>query len=334
MNGLLGIDTGGTKCETLLVQDSGEVMGWGRSDGNDPGSRLSAKGGIGRSPETVSRALVQALGNHRFNDLQVMSIRNFRKTWVIPSTVADTIRWHTTSEWKAALALAGVDYGIVALAGTGAVVYAQTRQGRRRYFDGLGPVLGDCGGGYQIGLQGLRAAAKASLHPRHQTSLADAINHTFLGKNGGLVNDDLVDFMAYRDRATIAAAARSVDAEARAGDPVASRILQAQAGELAETVRDAVDQFHMRDDEYTLVATGGVLLSSAIYRDAFFRAVHRFAPNLTPYCSDLPPVAGLIMVMLNKIHGSNAAEPARIFLQSARNYFAKIAKQKKDKGQH
>ena len=327
MKGLLGIDTGGTKCEALLIRDSGEVLGWGRSTWRDPGSG-SAKGGGGRSPETVSLAVCQALGDLHFDELHVMAIKGFRHHQVVPAAAADKILWRSTTEWAAALSLAGVATGVVALAGTGAVVYAESRDGRLGHFDGLGPVLGDSGGGYQIGLQGIRAAAKASLHPRHRTSLTLAINHALLGKNGILNNDDLVDFMAYRDRAKVAAAAHCVDTEARAGDPVAIRILQQQAGELAETVRDAVDQLQMQDDDYTLVATGGVLRSSPIYRDAFFQAVQRFAPKLKPYCSDLPAAAGLVMVELLKMHGHDAAGPAARFLQSAREFFTKTENNK------
>lgn len=52
--------------------------------------------------------------------------------------------------------------GIVLSAGTGAIAFGRDEFGERYYADGWGPLLGDEGGGYWIGLEALRAICRAA----------------------------------------------------------------------------------------------------------------------------------------------------------------------------
>jgi N-acetylglucosamine kinase-like BadF-type ATPase len=50
--------------------------------------------------------------------------------------------------------------GIAAIAGTGAIVLGRNHEGLERHADGLGPLIGDRGGGFQLGLDAIRLALR------------------------------------------------------------------------------------------------------------------------------------------------------------------------------
>lgn len=128
--------------------------------------------------------------------------------------------------------------GTVVCAGTGSIVLSIDESGATKGADGWGPVLGDRGSAYAIGLAGLRAAAAAIDGAAPQTSLAADVRR----KLGGDVSIAALQRF-YRDGSTsipsIAAFALDVAAAADAGDGVAHGIVQDAAVDLAETIAAA-----------------------------------------------------------------------------------------------
>ncbi|MFB6610848.1 N-acetylglucosamine kinase [Agromyces sp. NPDC056379] len=126
--------------------------------------------------------------------------------------------------------------GTVLSAGTGSIVLAIAADGRPKSVDGWGPILGDRGSAYAIGLAGMRAASAAvdGAGPitALSTDLADALGGTSLAA--------LQRF--YRSESTVVAVssfALRVAAASEAGDGVATEILRAAAADLADTVSAA-----------------------------------------------------------------------------------------------
>ena len=293
MRCILGVDAGGTKCDALLVRDDGTALSWGHCSVINPCSGRSASGS-GRSSRSVSYAVREAIGDIRFEELHITGLSGILPFGFVRDEPSARIILHSITEQTAALTLAGETAGVVALAGTGALVYGRTRDGRSLRLDGLGPMLGDYGGGYQIGARAVRAAAKSNWHPRHQTSLAGAVGRR-LGVNphDPLGAHFLIEYMhGDRDRAEIAILATLVSAEAEAGDRIAREILEGAADDLADTLRDLVDRLQMEPDPYALVGTGGIITNSRIYWDRFCKRALEYAPNLRPAISDLPAVVG------------------------------------------
>ncbi|MBI2440301.1 MAG: hypothetical protein HYV35_02905, partial [Lentisphaerae bacterium] len=149
---------------------------------------LAARGALGRYvPEPLAIASLQP---RYFAKLSTnVFISSFRKLayrlglptrWTIVGQVRHTLE-HSLGipiraiilmkEDEAAMALAGEPYGLVVLAGTGSFVHGKTHDGRELHLDGIGPVLGDTGSAYFIGLMALRAAAKSDWHLRFHTTL-------------------------------------------------------------------------------------------------------------------------------------------------------------------
>jgi N-acetylglucosamine kinase-like BadF-type ATPase len=295
---VLAVDTGGTKCDALLARDDGTAVAWGHCDLFDP---MSGRGrsGSGRTVRSISRALQPVLKKIDCDELHVIGIKS-SPFWAVPEGKVGRIIPHRGDEPGAALALAGEPYGIVALAGTGSFVHGVTRDGRSLHLDGLGPMLGDFGSGYEIGAAAIRAAVKAAWHPRHQTSLADVLAKRFGADPRDPISVGiLIEYMhGNPDRGEIASLAAMVNQEAAAGDGVARAILERAADNLAETLRDVVDRLKIADEEYPLVGAGGVILHSRIYWDHLCSLARQVAPRLRPVVCDPPAVAGIALLVL------------------------------------
>ncbi len=273
---VLAVDPGGSKCEALLVRRDGTALRF---------RRVARPGISGRSPAIV-RATIRPL------------LRGRRPREVLYASVGKYYPWRgpvrPLVEADAALALAGVKTGVVAIAGTGARITAYLNDGRRVTLDGLGPVLGDRGGGHQIGRQALRAAVRALQHPRHATRLAQMIPRA-LGLRPPTIPRLIQFSLLPHDRSVLAALAAVVDEAARAGDAVAVRLLKQAAGDLADTVRDLVEMTGLARQSYRLIGVGSVVAKSDIYWREFCRRTRRFAPRLEPCRPTLPPVVGVAL---------------------------------------
>lgn len=326
MRCVLALDQGGSKCEAALFRDDGELLGWGRAQ---------QIGSSGRSVALAVEAVRQALAGFSIDELHVINLlQDFSSIHEIgiPKTCRITVS--RVSEHDGAFALVGEEYGIVVVAGTGARLFGKNREGREVCLDGLGPVLGDVGSGYHIGYLGLRASVRGIWHPRHETSLtrrifdaccatADEGKTSAPGKppkepaNGTMAKsmaksffecninpfgkqlNEMVKFsLRNNDRSIIASLAGIVDAEARAGDAVATGILQDAASQMAESVRDLADHLKIESERYVLVGTGSVAMKSDIYWRHLCKLVKDFAPGLDPVRSPLPPVAGIGLLRL------------------------------------
>jgi N-acetylmuramic acid 6-phosphate etherase len=207
------------------------------------------------------------------------------------------------------------------VAGTGSLVSAQTRDGRKLALDGLGPVFGDFGSGYSIGLQALRATARAVMHPDHETTLKECVFTACerllrdassgqpslnRGEPGPLDDSDhlqrLVTFsLMPQDRSALASLAKIVDEEARKGDAHAIRLLQNAAAAIAQTAYDLLDRLEITGEEYALVGAGSVAMNSDVFWNHLCQLLRERAPRLTPMRCPAAPVLGNALCVLREL---------------------------------
>jgi N-acetylglucosamine kinase-like BadF-type ATPase len=326
---VLAVDSGGSKCEALLASDDGTALRYARAE--EPG-RGGRDGGV---IDRVVRAVREGVAANE----------------IVQAGIVKGVVWGrerrgycAVGEDEGPMALAGVTFGLVALAGTGARVFGRTRAGRELVLDALGPALGDAGSGYQVGRMAMRAAARAAMHPRHATSLRARVFDACCGPSPDPDNDDLISELQTvpparrrmpriswgprlaqmvhfslrpHDRSVLAALARIVDEEARRGDAVAVAILRSAADELAEVVYDVVDRLGMAGEPYPLVGTGSVAAKSDIYWDELCRRVREFAPFVEPVRPRQAPVVGVALVALRHMDGTNSAAVRERLLTTA-----------------
>lgn len=299
MRCILVRDCGGTTCDTLLLRDDGQILGVGHCDVSNPLSGRSPAGS-GRSIESVRHSSNQALAGISCDELFVVNGHHNCEEY---ADVAGRISYVHVMEQDAAFALAGESCGIVVLAGTGAFVHGQTSDGRQLQLDALGPLLGDHGSAYHIGRLALRAVGRADWHPRHKTTLVDAVYAACDALRDGPTNVwNLVDFSLNNpDRAEIAALARIVDAQANAGDEIAIGILKESASSIAETLFDVVDRLGIGGEAYPMIGTGSVAVRSRIYWEHLCSRAAEFAPGLNPVVIRKPAVLGVALAALRTI---------------------------------
>ena len=125
--------------------------------------------------------------------------------------------------------------GLVVIAGTGSLVFARDREGREYRAGGHGPLLGDPGSAFAVGLAALRAATGADEGLAPPTEIGRALRTA-------LSIEDLRELTRrWRLQESvvpeIAALAPLVETTARAGDVVAQEILQQSALQLFAMLR-------------------------------------------------------------------------------------------------
>jgi N-acetylglucosamine kinase-like BadF-type ATPase len=290
----------------MLVREDGALLEWA---GTGPGSSAQAVGGVpvfggwGRSQPVVEEAIRQAIGDHLPDELHICVVGRFLEGFCAQDRVKN-VQIHVIDEPTGAFTLAGVREGVCVLSGTGSFVHGRSRDGRERHLDGLGPLLGDRGSGYDIGLRTLQAAARSGWHPRHRTSLAGVVRNVCGGRADDSEGLSLIAYMAApRDRSEIARLSRLALRAAADGDRVAVQVLHDAAAALAETIYDMVDQLGMTKEDYLLIGTGGVIAHSDIYWEHLCALAKVFAPRLRPQRAELPPVVGVALTALERLPG-------------------------------
>jgi len=290
----LGIDGGGSKCDAALMQEDGAVVAWGRGGPThiyyDP-------------PETISASYVEAIATAlrrvRGEDIWVagpLPEGGPRDAVSSDNTLARHIE---ATEVDTAFASAQEEWGMVLLAGTGSFVYGRAPDGRDRYFGGRGPILGDYGSAHAIGLLGLRAAFASHWTETRRTRLAEAIPRAL-----GVPNLDGVFHRVYVTgitRREIAGLARTVDAEAEAGDLIAIDCLQRAADELAEVAADVIRELDLGNTSFPVIRIGGVAQHSRLWWDRLQGRLLSIAPGLRSVVPAAPPAVGAALVALKEM---------------------------------
>jgi len=288
----LGIDGGGSKCDAVLIEETGVVAGWGRGGPTH---------GYYDSPQVVHQSLLQAIAGA----LQGVCDAEIWLGGYLPSgecreaieRAGKLERVVPAGEVSTAFASVQEDWGVIVLSGTGAFVHGRTPDGRNLHVDSLGPILGDYGSAYSIGLRGLRAAFASSWAKARRTTLVEVVPR-LLGA------DDLhgVFELAYVKKALgrrqIASIAKAVNEEAEKGDRIAIRCLQEAADELAELAIDVIDELGMQDLTFPVIAIGGVAQHSRLWWERVCARIATAAPHSRPIIPRVRPAVGAALQAL------------------------------------
>jgi len=293
-DGILAVDAGGSKCDAILTDLEGALLGYGNC--RQPGIS-------GRDRRAIEAAIRQALVTADFETLYVVGVWGTPALAAADGTHPGRLELVPSSEPGTALVQAGLRHGCVLLAGTGAFVHARLADGRTCHLDGSGPLLGDFGGGYHVGRMALNATVRSDWHPRHRTSLRERI----LTRFGVPTPQALFGLNLFaQDRSVVASLAYVVNEEAEAGDAVSKGILVRAAETLAETFRDVVSVLDIADNELTVVGTGSLIRCSNLYWQTLNRQVALIAPRMATCRLEQPPVVGLAATGLMHVLGEKA----------------------------
>ncbi len=313
---VLGIDGGGTKTVCVLMDRTGRIWGYGQGSAANYQTigREAAYVGIEMAVrQATQNSLLGELsiqgigiglaGAGRPEDLQVVrgfaeqlqATPDLRLTWDLqPDSVAIA---HDCE--IALLGGIGQSIGIVAIAGTGSIVYGKNDRGDTQRAGGWGYLLGDEGSGYDIALQGLQAVLRAYDGRLSATTclVRDIQTHLELNSPEELVSLVYRQGWGVKEIATIAPI---VHQAAASGDAVANQIFDRAAAELALGTQVVASRLFAPEDQFEVVAIGGMWQGAANLFDRFTTRLAKTLPNAHAIFPRHEPAYGAGLMALNR----------------------------------
>jgi N-acetylglucosamine kinase-like BadF-type ATPase len=296
---VIAVDGGQSSTLALVATTDGKIIGSGFAG---PSNHVTEVGGPERLRNAITQSIAEALSNAGGVAEQVVSLcLGMTGGAEMAYDMAQTLfpRGRLQSYYDSVTALAGASLaqpGVVVIAGTGAVAYGRLADGREAKAGGWGYIMGDEGGGYDIGRSALAAASQSADGRLESTRLLQAIPEYL-----GFADLKAVHAAIYGGQITRPQIARltvPVVAAAQAGDAVARRLLESAAHQLALAALAVVNQLGIVETGLDVFPTGGVFEASPILAGAFrdYIAVH--APAVQLKMPAFPPIIGGLLLAL------------------------------------
>ena len=294
----LGVDGGGTKTLSVIVDETGRTAGIGiGGTGNfqtvgveDACSQVktsidNALDAAGITPEQIRASYFGMAGADRPTDFQIvedlLAPIAQSKTWAIENDAIIGV-----------LAESRQLCGIGVVCGTGTNVVGLNLQGERIQVGGMGDLFGDRAGGSHIGKQAVALACRGRDGRGTPTILYDR----FCKHYGVTDLIDLIDRLYRGENLKLSELVRYVVDAAIAGDEVATTILTDVGEEMGMGARAALRALFPDGQQAMVVAMGGVFQNarSPLMYDAFSHVIHSFNPDVQVKILRHEPVFGAI----------------------------------------
>jgi N-acetylglucosamine kinase-like BadF-type ATPase len=200
-------------------------------------------------------------------------------------------------------------WGVGLVCGAGINCVAVAPDGRRVRFPALGDITGDWGGGHDVGMAALGAAARSADGRGPKTSLEHSVPAHFALETP----QDVAEAMHLREIAqrSVLELSPLVFAEAE-HDPVANEIVIRLVDEIAAFVRASLVRLRLTE-EHVQVAIGGGLSRNLNPRvlDALAERLREVGPHIELRPTSAPPVLGAALWALDAA-GAGADAQARV----------------------
>ena len=273
-----GFDGGGTKTACALCSESGELLGLGAGGPSNYlycGRELaaasvrealdSAFAAAGMERRALAAAYVASASIRMFNGAAHEPF--FRSCIEAEEVICESDVypiWYGAVRERPA---------VVSIVGTGAITYV-CRRDRFTRVGGWGPLLGDEGSGYDIGLRALRLAARVSdgREPADESFLGAVLGRFGAGDTRGLV----MELRSGDTRSRVAGTARLVVELAERGCAAAKGLLYDAAGEIALAAAAACER-DGAEEPLPIILSGGLVGQDG----ALFELIGRRLPEFT-----------------------------------------------------
>ncbi|WP_424102616.1 N-acetylglucosamine kinase [Moorena producens] len=299
---VIGIDGGATKTLCVVLNHQGQVLGRAEADASnyhtvgintafaslESAIRLAtqeASAKLSIESVTVEAICLGLAGVGRPRDREVvqgfiqqlLSSQTIAVTWaLLPSTVVIC-----DDALIALVGGVGKPVGVVAIAGTGSIVFGRNAQGNTKRVGGWGHILGDVGSAYQIAVSGLRAAINAydgfAVTSLRATSLQERFTTHLNLSNFNYITD--IIYQPGWGVKEIASLAPIVDQAAAEGDQVAISIIEDTVNQLAKATQVVIESVFTPDSQCEVVTTGSVWHGLSSIRQQFESSLVRLCPN-------------------------------------------------------
>jgi len=307
----LAVDGGNAKTDLALVADDGSALALVRGPGSSPHEH-GVDGALDRIGVLIEQAVAESGADAR--DIAIAELLlagvDFPREVAAAKARAEARGWARRVEVgndTFAVLRAGTDrgWGVAVVCGAGINCLGLAPDGRQARFPALGPITGDWGGGYDVGLAAVVAAARSEDGRGPHTTLEHAVPAHF-GLRTPLELAEAVHTGAIAQRRVVELAPL-VLAEATA-DAVAAGIVARLATEVVALVRVALARLDPVDEPVEVVLGGGLMQA----RDpgllaAIDAGLSELGISLATIVVDVPPVVGAALLALDALGAPPAA---------------------------
>jgi N-acetylglucosamine kinase-like BadF-type ATPase len=312
---VLGIDGGNSKTDLALLRADGEVLSLVRGPQSSP-HHLGVDGCLRVLDELLGTALAEAglpngdgpaaeVGKLLLAGVDFPSEEEELAAAASKGRLASRISVGNDT-FAVLRAGTGRGWGVAIVCGAGINCVGVAPDGRHARFPALGSIKGDWGGGYDVGLGAVSAAARSEDGRGEKTTLEQAVPEHF-----GLETPTELAEAIHRNRIAmrrVIELAPVVFTEA-ARDRVAAGIVDHLAEEVVTLVRVALERLGMTDAPVDVVLGGGLMQSGdARLIRAVQAGLEEVAPAATAQVTSSPPVVGAALLALDELEAEPDAQ--------------------------
>ena len=322
---LLAVDGGATKTDLALVSADGALLALARGPLSSP-HYLGLEGSLDVLAELLERAAsgaglptddgpVTEVGQLLIAGLDLPSeVEDFRAAVGARAWSTRTIVDNDTF----AILRAGTEqgWGVAVVCGTGINCVGVAPDGRHARFPALGAITGDWGGGYDVGLAAVSAAARSEDGRGQKTALEQAVPAHF-----GLATPTELAEAIHHGRIPqkrLGELPRAVFSEAER-DEVAAAIVQRLADEVVALARVALERLDLTEEPVEVLLGGGLLRpGNGTLESAIEAGLREVGHAITVRNTESPPIVGAALLGLDELGAdAQAQERARRELDDA-----------------
>jgi N-acetylglucosamine kinase-like BadF-type ATPase len=307
---VLAVDGGNSKTDLALVAADGSLLSLVRGPLSSP-QHLGVDGCL----DVLESLLTEALGER---DGKIADVATLLLAGVDFPAEEEAVRsaveqrgWartvHVDNDTFAVLR-AGTErgWGVAVTCGAGINCVGVSPDGRHARFPALGEITGDWGGGYDLGLTAVFAAARSEDGRGPRTSLEHAVPAHF-GLEAPSELAEAIHFGQISQRRVIELAP-VVLAEA-ADDAVAAEIVRRLASEVVALARVALKRLDLMNEPAEVLLGGGVLQDvDGDLLAAIDRGLREHAPNVTVRPTASAAVVGAALLGLDELEAGPEAQ--------------------------
>ena len=316
MNGdvILAVDGGNSKTDLALVGADGRLLGLARGPLSSP-HHIGLDGCLGvlerllgdalhaarlwpvELPVAVGQLLLAGVdfpSEERALD-DALGERGWARRTIVGNDTFAVLRAGTNRGW-----------GVAIVCGTGINCVGVAPDGRTARFPALGAITGDWGGGYDLGLGALSAAARSEDGRGPETTLEQAVPAHF-----GLDTPQAVAEAIHTGRlamSRISELAPTVLSQAQ-GDAVAAALVARLAEEIVALARASLTRLELNGEAVDVVLGGGVVQAgNGRLLDAIAQGLRQVAPAAAVSATASPPIVGAALLGLDEVGAPAAAQ--------------------------
>ena len=299
MRYFLGIDVGSSKTHALIVDESGQCLGFGKSGGGNHQGR-----GYEVTTEAIRESFEQASKMAGLNAGQIAGAGFGIAGYDWPSELEDHLRCiddatgltcpvEVVNDGLNGL-MAGTTHGwgVNVTAGSGVNVRGRDQRGREGRIVGNGTYFGEYGGGIEIVGSALQEVSYAWIKRNPPTTLTQI----FLTATGAKSEIDLMEGLSNGYYHLYPAIAIQIFEAAQAGDEAAQRVIRFSGQELGHLTVAVIRQLGLEAEAVEVVQSGSVFDGGALLSEPMREIILAAAPQAIIIRLDAPPVLGSLLL--------------------------------------